>query len=260
MPGPRRAPRTESPARADRPLVHDLRATLAAVADPARAPAMQRYMKSAIPFLGVPTPLLRASCRAVFARHPLAGFEAWRDTALALWRGATHREHRYAAIELTGERRYRDLQTVRALAMYEEMIVTGAWWDYVDPIASHRLAAILRREPTRMRRTMLAWARSPDLWKRRSAILCQLGFQGETDLDLLYGAIEPSLGSGEFFLRKAIGWALRQHAWTDPDEVVRWVRANESRLSPLSRREALKNVTRPGRRASAPGRRRSGGA
>jgi 3-methyladenine DNA glycosylase AlkD len=228
--------------------VRDLHAALERSADPAKAPAMQRYMKSAMPYLGVPTPALRAACREVFARHPLAGFDAWHDTVLALWRGASHREHRYGAIELAGDRRYRDLQTMRALPLYEEMITTGAWWDYVDAIASHRLGDLLRREPARMRRAMLAWSRSPDLWKRRSAILCQLGFKVDTDLELLFAAIEPSLGSREFFLQKAIGWALRQHAWTDPREVARYVEANGARLSALSRREALKNLGTSSRR------------
>jgi 3-methyladenine DNA glycosylase AlkD len=89
---------------------------------------------------------------------------------------------------------------------------------------------------------MLAWSRSDDLWKRRSAILCQLTFKQDTDLGLLYAVIEPALPSREFFLRKAIGWALRQLAWTDPGEVRRWVRENEARLSGLSKREALKNL------------------
>jgi 3-methyladenine DNA glycosylase AlkD len=226
----------------DRTLLRRIRARLAAAADPARAPAMQRYMKSEMPYLGVQTPELRRACREVFGAHPLHGFDAWHDTALSLWRGATHREHRYAAIELTGERRYAEHQTMRALPLHEEMIVDGAWWDTVDVLASHRHGAILRREPARMRRTMLAWARSDDSWKRRSAILCQLGFKAETDLDLLYACIDPSLGSRELFLRKAIGWALRQHAWTDPAEVRRWVARNASRLAPLSRREALKNI------------------
>jgi 3-methyladenine DNA glycosylase AlkD len=93
-----------------------------------------------------------------------------------------------------------------------------------------------------MRSKMLQWSRSRNLWKRRSAILCQLSFKNETDLDLLYAAIEPSLGSKEFFLQKAIGWALRQYAWTDPREVRRYVRANADRLSALSKREALKNI------------------
>jgi 3-methyladenine DNA glycosylase AlkD len=88
---------------------------------------------------------------------------------------------------------------------------------------------------------MLSWSTDADMWKRRSSILCQLPAKRETDLDLLYACIEPSIGSSEFFLRKAIGWALRQYAWTDPDEIARYVAANEDRLSGLSKREALKN-------------------
>ena len=126
--------------------------------------------------------------------------------------------------------------------MYEELIVTGAWWDYVDVLASHCLGELLRRHPREMKRKMKEWSRSDNIWKRRSAILCQLQFKQETDLALLYGCIAPSLDSREFFLRKAIGWALRQYAWTDPAEIRRYVREHEARLSPLSRREALKNT------------------
>ena len=93
-----------------------------------------------------------------------------------------------------------------------------------------------------MRRKMLSWSKSDNLWKRRTAILCQLGFKAETDLELLYACIEPSIESREFFLRKAIGWALRQYAWTDEAEIEKYVRLNRARLSPLSCREALKNI------------------
>ena len=93
-----------------------------------------------------------------------------------------------------------------------------------------------------MRREMLAWAGCGDLWKRRSAILCQLGFKRDTDLGLLYACIEPALGSKEFFLRKAIGWALRQYARTDPEGVRRYVGEHADRLSGLSRREATKHL------------------
>ncbi len=92
-----------------------------------------------------------------------------------------------------------------------------------------------------MRGTMLAWSRAPDLWRRRGSIICQITFEQATDLDLLYACIEPNLGDRDFFIRKAIGWALRSYAWIDPAEVVRYVRAHEA-LSPLSRREALENV------------------
>jgi len=135
----------------------------------------------------------------------------------------------------------RRFQRIDALPMYEEMIVTGAWWDYVDEIAGHRLWALLQNDRAAMRDTMLAWSIDMDMWKRRSSILCQLLAKNETDLDLLYACIEPSIGSTEFFLRKAIGWALRQYAWTDPDEIARYVAVNEGRLSGLSKREALKN-------------------
>lgn len=199
-------------------------------------------MKTTTPFHGVDASTLRAICKSVFAAHLLESAAGWRRDVLALFRGARFREERYAAIELTGDRRARPFQTMEALGMYEEMIVAGAWWDLVDALATKRLGELLRREPSAMRKAMRAWSRSSDLWKRRSAILCQNSFKKDTDVAFLYACIEPSIASKEFFLRKAIGWALRSYAWTDPDEVARYVKANEERLSSLSRREALKNV------------------
>jgi len=223
-------------------LAGDLRKALAAAAEPERAAPMQAYAKSSMPYLGVTAVPLRKVCREVFADVELPSADAWRRAALGLWRGARFREERYCAIELTGVRRFDRFQDMAALPMYEEMIVSGAWWDYVDGIAGHRLGLLLRRFPPEMRKEMLAWSRSDDLWKRRSAILCQLTFKKDTDLDLLYATIEPALNSKEFFLRKAIGWALRQYAWTDPKEVRRYVREHAKSLSPLSKREALKNA------------------
>jgi 3-methyladenine DNA glycosylase AlkD len=194
-----------------------------------------------MPFHGVTTPELRSVCRQVFAGCAFANAGEWRRAVRDLWRGARYREERHAAIELALDRRFAAFEDLEALKLYEEMIVTGAWWDIVDAIATRHLGRLLRRYPRAMKREMLGWSREANLWKRRAAILSQIGFRAETDLDLLYRAIEPSLGSREFFLRKAIGWALRQYAWYDPEEVRRYVKANEKRLSPLSRREALKN-------------------
>ena len=239
------------------PLLLDLRRELKRVAVAANAPAMQAYMKSDMPYHGVSAAAMRAACRRVFAAHPIVSAAAWRRDALALWDGATHREERYAAIEWTGDRRARAFQTLEALPMYEHMIVTGAWWDTVDALAKLRLGELLRREPKKMRSRMLAWSMDANIWKRRSAILCQLGFKGDTDLPFLYACIEPSLepnlrrgalrgrslsATDLFFLRKAIGWALRQYAWTDPKEIARFVRSRGDALSGLSRREALKNI------------------
>jgi 3-methyladenine DNA glycosylase AlkD len=203
---------------------------------------MQAYMKSAMPYLGVQTPVFRKIVRPLLAAHPLGSFDEWCDTILVLWRKAAYREERYAAIEIAGHHRYREFRTLDALPMYEEMITSGAWWDYVDAIATRQLGEILRKHTAPMSATMRAWSCSDNLWKRRSAILAQLNFKKDTDLKLLYDCMEPSLGASEFFLRKGIGWALRQYARTDPREVLRYVRRHEAQLSPLSKREALRHI------------------
>ena len=129
---------------------------------------------------------------------------------LALWRKATFREERHAANEFVLLRQHRPYRVLASMKMFEEMIVTGAWWDLVDVIASQRVGAFLLRDyPRQMKREMRRWSVDDDMWKRRTSIICQLTFKEDTDLDLLYDCIEPSIASREFFLRKAIGWALR---------------------------------------------------
>jgi 3-methyladenine DNA glycosylase AlkD len=178
----------------------------------------------------------------VFASLRLGSFEAWEATALALWREAEYREERYAAIALTGARYYREHQRPLAVPMYEEMITTGAWWDYVDEVAARRIGPMLLTQGPLMRPQVLSWSTSPDMWKRRTSIICQVVARKKTDLDLLYACIEPNLADSEFFIRKAIGWSLRAYAWIDPGEISAFVDRQGDRLSGLSRREALKNV------------------
>ena len=244
------------------PLVTDVRRRLRALADPAKAGPMQAYMKSSMPFLGVPAPAQRAVCRDAIAAHPLASFEEWSAAVLALWRDAEYREERHAAIAIADHRSYASYRTSKAIPMLEEMIVTGAWWDYVDALATHHLGDVLAAElragrGASARRLLLQWARGDNLWKRRAAILCQIRFKKNTDVGFLFECLEPSLLDAgakrpqptkdirhDFFIRKAIGWALRQYAWVQPDEVRRYVIANRDRLSPLSVREALKNLGR----------------
>ena len=224
------------------PLSSRVRKALVAVADAKKAPQMQAYMKSSMRYHGVTAPVLKATIREVFADYAPRNAKAWRADVLELWQNAKFREERYAAIALSGHHAARPFQTLEALPMYEEMIVSGAWWDYVDALAESRVGGLLLSYPKEMRKTMLAWSKCPDMWKRRVSIICQLKRREETDLELLYACIEPSIDSKEFFLRKAIGWALREVAWTNPEETIRYVKENEDRLSGLSQREALKNV------------------
>jgi 3-methyladenine DNA glycosylase AlkD len=257
------------------PLVRSVRARLRAAADPERAVAMQAYMKSSMPCLGVDAPGQRRVRQEIFAAHPLATFGEWQALVLTLWRQAGYREERYAAIALAGDRAYRSFRSRTAIPMLEEMIVTGAWWDFVDALATNHLGDVLRHERgagrgASMERRLLTWAAGDNLWKRRAAILAQIGFKHDTDVDLLHACIAPSLlepvatpsrarrtrtdecrtprsARGrdirhDFFIRKAIGWALRQHARIAPVEVRRYVETHASRLSPLSIREAMKHL------------------
>jgi 3-methyladenine DNA glycosylase AlkD len=220
-----------------------LRTELANAANPDKAPQMQAYMKSAMPFHGVPSTAMRQVAKQAFKDLVFDDAKQWQREVLAIWRGARFREERYCAIELTGLRAARAFHTPDVMAMYEELIVTGAWWDYVDVLASNRVGDyILRKHPAPLKKLMRAWSTSDDLWKRRTSIICQLRFKEQTDVELLYACIEPSLPSKEFFLRKAIGWALREYAKHDAREITRYVNKNRARLSGLSVREALKNV------------------
>jgi 3-methyladenine DNA glycosylase AlkD len=184
----------------------------------------------------VQKPGRREVARIVFPAYPLDGFEAWRDAVLRLWREATHREERYLAIALARDARYRSYRTVAALPLYEELIVTGAWWDLVDEVATRLVGeldvAVAMRE----------WSVAEDLWKRRTSIIHQIVRRERTDARLLFDCIEPNRADREFFIRKAIGWALREYSKVDPDAVERYCASVE--LSPLSRREALRSLDR----------------
>jgi 3-methyladenine DNA glycosylase AlkD len=229
---------------ADANLIRELRLRLQEAADPARAPGMQAYMKSTMPYLGVTSTPLQRLANEVFKANPLPSLASWRDTVLELWRTATHREERYAAVHLTGYRLYREYQSPGLLPMYTELLKTGAWWDYVDAVAIHRVGPILRAHPDVVRPLMLRWSTEADMWLRRSAIICQVASKDATDRDLLTRCIDANVDDREFFIRKAIGWALRAYAWQDPRWVADFVGGRQKSLSGLSRREALKNIPR----------------
>ena len=227
---------------ASQELIAAVRRDLEKAADPGKAGRMQAYMKSAMPYRGVPAPAVRLITRRVFDAFPLPTFEAWRDTALELWRGAQFREERYVAIGLTGHRTYRQHQVPAAIPIYEEMVVTGAWWDYVDEVAVQRFGPLLVSDRLRVEPLLRAWSTDVDMWRRRTSIIAQVGLKSATDTALLTACIEPNLAERDFFIRKAIGWSLRAYAWVEPGWVRDYVATNTARLSGLSRREALKNI------------------
>jgi 3-methyladenine DNA glycosylase AlkD len=225
---------------ADAELIGAVRAVLRRNAHAELAGPMQAYMKSATPYLGVRVPAMRALTRTEAKLRPFATTADLIDTVLGLWRAADYREEHYAAIALLDTPAARRLQDPALLETLRELILSGAWWDYVDELA-HRVGDLLLGWPAEIRPGLLTWTHSDDRWLRRASIICQLGARDRVDVDLLTVAIESSIGESDFFLRKAIGWALRDYARSDPA----WVRsfADTHELSPLSRREALRHLS-----------------
>ena len=228
---------------ADRELIDAVRLALAAAANPDVAARQQAYMKSAMPYFGLPAPRLKAELRPLLQKWQPVDGEQWAGTVRVLWDEATHREEWYAAIAVARHRRARAWLDAASLDLWEHLVVTGAWWDVVDEVATHLVGDVLAGHRSAATPVVRAWATDDDLWLRRTAVICQINHKGDTDLDLLSEAIEANVDDTSFWLRKAIGWALRQHARTDPD----WVRAEVARLgdrlSGLSRREALKHLS-----------------
>ena len=226
------------------PLVEAIRDALGQAGDPRRARAQKAYMKSAMPFRGPTSPELKALLRPLLADPALRiGDRAtWEGAVRELWDEATHREDRYAATALAGHRAYRAWQDAETLPLYRHLVVTGAWWDHVDEVATHRVGPILLSHKGTVTPVVRSWATDEDLWLRRTSVICQLGARDRTDVELLRYAVESNLDDPGFWLRKAIGWALRQYARTDPDWVRDRVAEWDGRLSGLSRREALRHL------------------
>ncbi|WP_295628215.1 DNA alkylation repair protein [uncultured Corynebacterium sp.] len=217
-----------------------VREGLAPLADPERAAGQAAYLKTDEPMLGVRVPDVRRITRAAADDAGFTSADQVAEAARTLWDGARNREERRAAIVLLRAPVVKRFVGPEMMDLVRHMVITGAWWDLVDDLVRVQLAVRdcdRAGEDARMR----AWARDDDMWVRRYAILHQLQAKDATDAGLLADVIEPNLGDGEFFIRKAIGWALRDYSTTDPD----WVRAYldaTPELSPLSRREAAKRL------------------
>ena len=222
-------------------FVDKIRRELADAGDAERAVQQQRYMKSRLPFYGVPMPAVRQIVRSALGAHPIADQRDLTTTVLALWDGAGHREDWYAALAVLQAPRHRAWRDLTLLPQYDHLVVTGHWWDVVDDVATHALGELLALEPERVGALMRQWAVDDDLWRRRAALVCQVGAKDDTDVALLEDVVLVNLDDADFFVRKGIGWALRAYAHTDPEWVRAFVDAHRVRMSPLSLREAPKH-------------------
>ena len=208
-------------------------------ADAERADEMSAYLKDQFELLGVPTPARRAALKKAIDTRIVPDRDDLKlavDELFAL----PEREFHYCAVDLA--RRWQRVLIVDDLPWLETLITTHSWWDTVDAIATHPVGHVVRADRSSAQPILERWIAADDLWLNRSAILHQLLYKDETDSEQLFRYCDLHADSKLFFHRKAIGWALRQYARTDPDAVRSYVESRRQRLSGLTIREALKHL------------------
>jgi 3-methyladenine DNA glycosylase AlkD len=198
---------------------------------------MRAYMKDRFEFLGVPAPERRRLAAPFLASMKGAGQERLLEVARTLW-ALPYREYAYVAADLL--RRHERTLSPSALGPLRDLVTTDSWWDGVDPL-SHVVGTIVRSHPD-VADQMDRWAADPDLWVVRVAIIHQLGWKADAEPERIFGYCELQAGHPDFFVRKAIGWALRDLARSYPVEVRSFVESHRGVLSPLSVREATKHL------------------
>lgn len=207
-------------------------------ADTERAPQMAAYMKGVAPFLGIPAPDRRAAQRAAWTDLPTPDNGDLRDITRALW-ALPEREYAYAACDLIA-RSKRRLDPGFLHDPVQDLLTTKPWWDTVDALVNAAVCPLTARHPE-LTSLMWDWWRSDDRWLIRAAIGHQRGRKERTDLDLLFAMCDGYASDREFFIAKAIGWALRDVSTIFPDQVRAFVDEHPD-LSPVARREALRKI------------------
>jgi 3-methyladenine DNA glycosylase AlkD len=220
------------------PYVKNIKTLFEKNANPSQAPDMKKYMRDQFEYLGLKSPQVTALQKQMIAEHGIPPFGDLDIIVRELW-DLPQRDFQYLAMNLI--RRFEKKLEPNFITTLEHLIVTKSWWDTVDGLASHPVGTMFNRHPNVRTKYLEKWRKSKNIWLRRTTLLFQLGYKDETDFDLLCKLIRENLGSDEFFINKAIGWALRQYAHTNPAPVKKFVKATKE-LHPLSRREAMKHL------------------
>ena len=219
-------------------FISSLEAAFQEKSNPDNAFAMAKYMRNHFSFFGIKTEERRRVFKEVWKENKKEVGGNPRKIALELY-SKPQRELQYCAIEilikqLKGDYKKEDIQLI------EKLISTNSWWDSVDTIAKNILGQYLLEYPLEIENVITPFSNSENIWLNRSAILFQLGYKQKTNFELLKSECEKHKNKNDFFIRKAIGWALREYAKTNSEAVKNYV--DSSDLKPLSKKEALKNI------------------
>jgi 3-methyladenine DNA glycosylase AlkD len=219
-------------------FITELENTFATISNAENALPMAKYMKDLFPFYGIKTDERRAILKSVCKKHQAEIDSNARTIAWELFL-KKERELQYCGIEII-IKNLKNNYVIEDIVWIEKLLITNSWWDSVDTISKYILGSYLKQFPTEIATVVQRFSNAENMWLNRSVILFQLGYKSTTDFDLLQSLCIQHSHSNEFFIRKAIGWALREYAKTDPDAVRKFVL--QSNLKPLSKKEALKNI------------------
>jgi len=224
-------------------LLDYVRAELSALADPEKAAPMAAYMKTEQPFYGVQAGPRRQIAAEAARRFAPAGRDGYEAGVMALWE-QPHREEKYVAIAWARE--HPTFVEFDSVPLYELLIRDGAWWDLVDEIAIHLIGTVLRVDPDRTWAVIDRYSRDDNLWLRRTALICQNRMGARVDQRRLFSYCLAMAVEKEFFIQKAVGWALREYSYTNPEAVQGFLQFHRDELSGLSYREGSKQLRKIG--------------
>lgn len=220
-------------------LVSFVDSELSGLADAERASQMAAYMKTDTPFYGVGSADLKLVLREAKQLFPVETPDDYEVSVLGLW-NQPQREMKYVALGYATE--HKKFVAVEWIDLYERLIVEGGWWDLVDKLAIHAVGRALLKQRTEVTPIVRSWIDSEDMWLRRSAVICQVRHKLETDEALLFDHCLARLPEKEFFIRKAIGWALRDYSWFNAESVRRFLLDHRHEMSGLTYREGAKRI------------------
>ncbi len=218
-------------------FISDLESAFIELADDANRVPMEYYMKNKFQFFGIKSVKRKQLLKEVINFNKTEVTENIRDIVLELYK-LPQREFHYCGMELIA-RFLKNKYQIKDIELIENLLITHSHWDSVDFIAKHVLGNYLLQYPEQTKKTISHFSSSTNMWLNRSAILFQLGYKGKTNANILFRECKKHSKSKEFFIQKAIGWALREYAKTNPDAVKKFVESIQ--LAPLSRKEALKH-------------------
>jgi 3-methyladenine DNA glycosylase AlkD len=207
--------------------------------NPNNAAPMKKYMRNMFEYFGIKTPQRRELLKKFINENGLPEMKELEKVLFELF-SEPQRELHYCAMEILW--RTRKEWTKGIIKLLEKLIVTNSWWDTVDAIAAGSCGYYYKQYPEQIEKVTGRWIKSKNMWLNRSSIIFQLGYGMTTDTDLLFKYILMHTESKEFFIQKAIGWALRQYSWKNPESVKNFIIENKDKLKPLSIREGSKRI------------------